>query len=890
MKKYFLSIVFIAVCYPAFTVINHSSVMGKNLPLYSVRNGATRGIATGGVTLDYKAVTVGTKTWVWTGLNGRNITSNNWSSRFRLWSPAKIAGDISDLVQENNVSDRFESNQTYGVVGIPDINPCATSTSNTACRLTFLQEFNNSFYETDDIAYNYKQLIPANANDHSAPEWRDAPKFADMSAQQLRLMLSASDDSGNFFYYIEDAENNFVEVSFLEGTAILDVDPDKMYYFTIYAIDFSGNQSEAATIFALPYSLRNGSDFYVIYMDAESEASFGAQVKEKSMFRDIDIDSQTLTRRNRTGENAWGIETSDSWVAVDVAVENTNGGAVVAIPDAGKTIDLSAIDDNYYFHFAIKSPASQPDVGWTLILYSDFPGDSAKFYVGPDNVASVRGFPWLGNYAHDDKWQHFEIPVSQLMSKGYKWNTPLSGRRRLLGFQSPSGAGTSLNLDAVFFYRKPAGVVSPPTGSVFTKGTANALDFKIDSRSLSEVKIECISDTYISDAFVKFELDGIGVAGQWKPVITDQVNGTNRYIITVPANQIHGWAAGATLSLNLAYKPTGRTYVDNNKIITEGESYGSRILHKIGTGVDISNLPDSIRNGSGFHIIYMDGVSEASLRQNTVTEKNMFCSYDMWGDNQLTNKTHSGENAWEVSLPWVAFEIVGNVTAERKGGAIVAEYDKLQRNPDLSVITANPNDYYFHFSVKSPANQPDAGCMLILYSDNTPATSSGGGLRYYVGPENANSSVHLGDYAHNGEWQHFEIPVSELYDGGYMWNGPLFAGGTNASYLFGFQDVGNAAGTELNLDAIFFYRKPLATGINTPPAIKTPVISVYPNPADNILYIKGVDSPVAVRILSLTGKAVLSQVIHKDEINISGLSRGIYFLKVKDQTVKFIKK
>ncbi|MDR0614193.1 MAG: hypothetical protein LBG45_12170, partial [Dysgonamonadaceae bacterium] len=493
MKQYFLLLIFIGAGFSAFA-IDRGSIRRNNLPLYPIRNGATPGDAVEGVTFDFKAVTVGTKTWVWTNLGENNLDGNNWSSRFRFWFPAK---------QESNLSNRIDgTQQTYGIIGIPDMNPCAHPVD--SCVITFLQEVGEVFYETDDIAYNYARLYSVDTNDQTPPVL-NTPTVVSLTDRQLHLSLSATDDSGDFFYYIEDAANKFVEVSFF-NEATLHLSPDKVYEFSIYAVDFSGNQSEAGLVSVLPADIRNGSDFYIIYMDSASEAGLGTKVKEKTMLRDIDK-LQGLTDGGRTGKNAWRV--FGSWVALDVVGGATgsgwNGGAIVACPEDGKELDLTAITDNpkdYYFHFATKSPSYHQSAGWTLIFYSN--GDTVKYYVGPDTVKSALGLPWLGNYAHDDQWHHFEIPVSQLVSKGYKWNGPLNGKQYLLGFQSPANEqATELNLDAIFFYKKQDGLTwSPPNGSVFTEGTAQAISFKIDSRSLSELKIECTAGNFINDAFV----------------------------------------------------------------------------------------------------------------------------------------------------------------------------------------------------------------------------------------------------------------------------------------------------------------------------------------------------------------------------------------------------
>jgi hypothetical protein len=143
--------------------------------------------------------------------------------------------------------------------------------------------------------------------------------------------------------------------------------------------------------------------------------------------------------------------------------------------------------------------------------------------------------------------------------------------------------------------------------------------------------------------------------------------------------------------------------------------------------------------------------------------------------------------------------------------------------PNLKDITDNPGDYYFHFAIKSPFDQPNAGLVLFFYSDGTPAIEEGG-AKYFVGPDNTFSlppgTTMLGNYMHNGSWQHFEIPVSHLKSKGYEFDGPLHGKNNVRVSLIGFQSWPNIVGTEINLDAMFFYKKPVvSTERINPPAV-----------------------------------------------------------------------
>lgn len=204
--------------------LDHGSIKGKNEPMYTIRDGAAPGAAVNGLTLDFKLVTIGNKTWAWTNWQGKNISGNSWSSQLRFWQPTKL---------ENNLTGRVAgTQQTYGTCAKPSQNPL---------KITFLQEENNAFFETADFDYNYTQQNSADASDTEAPVLAE-PTIVSQTALALELSLSASDNSNDFFYYIVDEENSFVEVSFFNSVK-LTLLPETAYNFSIYAVDFSGNMS-----------------------------------------------------------------------------------------------------------------------------------------------------------------------------------------------------------------------------------------------------------------------------------------------------------------------------------------------------------------------------------------------------------------------------------------------------------------------------------------------------------------------------------------------------------------------------------------------------------------------------------------------------------------------
>lgn len=70
-------------------------------------------------------------------------------------------------------------------------------------------------------------------------------------------------------------------------------------------------------------------------------------------------------------------------------------------------------------------------------------------------------------------------------------------------------------------------------------------------------------------------------------------------------------------------------------------------------------------------------------------------------------------------------------------------------------------------------------------------------------------------------------------------------------------------------------------------------LRLYPNPVETQLNISGVSDNSQLTIISSEGRRILSQKSEGNEtsIDVSSLSKGIYFLKVSNgQAVKFIKK
>jgi hypothetical protein len=373
-------------------------------------------------------------------------------------------------------------------------------------------------------------------------------------------------------------------------------------------------------------------------------------------------------------------------------------------------------------------------------------------------------------------------------------------------------------------------VVAAAEVTYITEGTAQAISFKLDSRSLNELKIQCTSNDLIGDAFVKLELNGTAIEGEWKPTIGGA--GTQTYEIIVPASAVPGWdwTQDAVLGLNLGYitVPIGDWghYVVENKIITAGENMGAPILHKIGTGTDLGEPePEPTYNCANN---LLDG---AELSVGDI--------YYAPGWNPITTYTATYANGeFNLNLP-------------------DATYEPWQGQFRLVLATPLTIDATKTFGIS----------MDVETNNNLP---------FYAKIFAADDNSFL------------EIPrttINAPQDVAQALNINVVGTLTTVTQIL-FDFAGNAANTVVKISNITLCDE-LSTGVNNIAADN--VFAIYPNPAQDVVTISGLTAPTLVTVMDLTGKTVL-KTITTGEINLSGVSSGMYLLNVKKNTLKLMKK
>ncbi len=216
----------------------------------------------------------------------------------------------------------------------------------------------------------------------------------------------------------------------------------------------------------LPDSILNGSNFYIIALDAQSTAALGNKVIVPGMLNYIDVwtAGETFEGIEAIGRNSWGL--TEEWAIKFRGTDNGWAGGAIGIDltEYETVPDLTPLmEGGYYFHYAVKAPSNQPGSAWGFNFYSE--GENCVHTFGTGAPESKYEFP------HDGAWHHFEIPVEELMAKTWGWNGPMTNgvkpfdgganRGYIISFEWGYAAGAyiagqELHVDAMFFYKKPA--------------------------------------------------------------------------------------------------------------------------------------------------------------------------------------------------------------------------------------------------------------------------------------------------------------------------------------------------------------------------------------------------------------------------------------------------
>lgn len=178
--------------------------------------------------------------------------------------------------------------------------------------------------------------------------------------------------------------------------------------------------------------------------------------------------------------------------------------------------------------------------------------------------------------------------------------------------------------------------------------------------------------------------------------------------------------------------------------------------------------------------------------------------------------------------------------------------------------------YMPNSNVSACSNAPDVSAEAYSYGYAGPGTWSTWGTGYF-------DDIHSGYTIYHASLSDIEAGCVDLT---YSVQGGGICGGASNSMSACFYDCGSSDLIANNNDK------------KKRPIIKNKIsVTVYPNPSSNVLFLKttGIINKNAFYISDITGKIIPCKWVSNNCLDISNLSSGVYFLRVKESTIKFIK-
>ena len=170
-------------------------------------------------------------------------------------------------------------------------------------------------------------------------------------------------------------------------------------------------------------------------------------------------------------------------------------------------------------------------------------------------------------------------------------------------------------------------------------------------------------------------------------------------------------------------------------------------------------------------------------------------------------------------------------------------------------------------------------------------TDYSGQLQVKISGTNGEFAVGF-DHTPDLQWHSTYIPMSEFVSAGLQL-------GTMDNWL-AFGIVGEntiSTGNYLSLDNIYYAKSriPGDTGEEDLPTSVDlddtgPGIYLWPNPADDYVYVENVEAGETIKVVDLSGRVVLSSVADGSVLDVAGLQQGTYLLVVSGKALKFMVK
>ena len=211
-----------------------------------------------------------------------------------------------------------------------------------------------------------------------------------------------------------------------------------------------------------------GSEYYIIQMDEITMAKIKSKVKadlrandpgdatntHSFFFWEETYEAGTTAGRNFYGEaEGWySLQVlTKGWSGASLSIHNVDGISSGGAADMNPLAAIMAKPEDYYFHIAMKST----DNATHLIELDGAAGTKGKVAIG------AKGFddngvitPAVTDFTRDGSWGEIEIPMTTFTNQGLRYVANNTENLNVIVFLSGGVAGTMLQFDACFIYKK----------------------------------------------------------------------------------------------------------------------------------------------------------------------------------------------------------------------------------------------------------------------------------------------------------------------------------------------------------------------------------------------------------------------------------------------------
>lgn len=272
------------------------------------------------------------------------------------------------------------------------------------------------------------------------------------------IKVRAIENSNHNFLFRKDESWDYMvnsSIATITGTAKEDFNYSDVNFAInedrTYNMSLSVNALDDAWTLTVDTIVQEGSHFYVIQMDDTTFSTIKDDVildlRPDDVTKFMYNWSNTYEIGDKTGFNYYG---QGDWMSLKVRDEGWSGGGYYVAEDFGE-VDLSDISNNpddYYFHIALKS--SQSNTSYLFLFCRD-----VKICIGDaDFIDAGETYLAYADFTRDGQWHNIEIPVTYLIEKGLFSEKQSFSDFNILALLSGGTEGTTLDIDAAFFYKK----------------------------------------------------------------------------------------------------------------------------------------------------------------------------------------------------------------------------------------------------------------------------------------------------------------------------------------------------------------------------------------------------------------------------------------------------